>query len=256
MTLAIRLIAGWACLLMVAALPVQAGGLLIMPTRLVLDAAPRTAELRLTNNSTEPATYVLALELRRMGGDGRIAAVERPDARGEVALRMLAVTPETLTLPPGESARIAIIVRPPDDLASGEYRAHLLVRPAAAAGAPTGGGLSLQLTPTVSTAIPIIVRRGTSPPMVGIEGARVVMGTKGATLSFDLTRAGDASAFGDLRVTAPDGRTLALRRGVALYPEIGRRHVSLLLDADEVDAVDIAYLDTAGVRLASARVEP
>jgi len=70
-----------ALLAALAAAAPAAAELLVAPTRVILTAANRTAELVLVNKSTEAAAFRLALENRRMRSDGSLETADeaRPD---------------------------------------------------------------------------------------------------------------------------------------------------------------------------------
>jgi hypothetical protein len=52
-------------------------------------------------------------------------------------------------------------------------------------------------------------------------------------VSLDLTRAGDRSVFGDVRVFKSGVKDpIAVQRGVAVYTEIGTRHVVIPVNPD------------------------
>ena len=65
----------------------------------------------------------------------------------------------------------------------------------------------------------------------------------------DLTRAGERSVFGDVRVFKAGVKDpIAIQRGVAVYTEIGKRHVSVpVADAYKAMAngpVTVEYIET------------
>ncbi|WP_447765588.1 fimbrial biogenesis chaperone [Sphingopyxis panaciterrae] len=211
------------------------GDLLVAPTRLVLDGS-RGTEVVLNNIGAEPATYRISLEIKRMtaaGGLDEIAEADATDAE-KAALSMIAFSPRRVTLPPNQPQVIRVGVRVPEGTPAGEYRAHMLFRavpdaaPASGEAKPAGAGVSIALTPIYGITIPVIVR-------VGDLGAEAVIGEAwvsdtqdGPAFNFDLTRTGNRSVYGDIEVTRPGvAKPLLLARGIAVYPEVGARQVSL-----------------------------
>src|SRR3569623_1210143 len=77
------------------------GDLLIAPTRLVLDAR-RGGEVIQSNQSNEPATYRITLELRRMDSNGDLVPVDETQANAteKAALAMVRYAPHRVLLPP------------------------------------------------------------------------------------------------------------------------------------------------------------
>lgn len=232
MTSFVSRIAAPFALLAVAAPCVAAGDLLVAPTRVVLDGA-RGTEVILNNIGSEPATYRISLKLRRMNREGRLDEVKVPSAEEQAALAMIAYAPRRVTLPPNQPQAIRIGVRAPAGLPDGEYRVHMLFRaipdakPATQAKAP-GGGISISLTPIYGVTIPVIVRRGALQATAAIANARVAEQGGKQAISFDLSRQGGRSIYGEVRVLKPgQAKPAVLARGVAVYKEIGVRNVTL-----------------------------
>jgi len=227
-----------AAVLCAAALPAHAAGdLLVAPTRVILDGS-RGTEVVLNNIGSAPATYRISLEVKRMTPDGGLDEIDEANATPaeRAALDMIAFSPRRVTLPPNQPQVIRVGVRIPDGLAPGEYRAHMLFRaipdavPAVAADAakPAPTGVSIALTPIYGITIPIIVRVGDLGATATIGEARVGTTKDGPAFEFDLMRSGNRSVYGDIEVTRPGVAEPLLRaRGIAVYPEVGERKVSL-----------------------------
>ena len=220
-----------------AAAPASAAGdLLVAPTRIVLDGA-RGTEVILNNIGSETATYRISLELRRMTASGTLEDVKAPTADEQAALAMIAFAPRRVTLAPNQPQAIRIGVRAPQGLADGEYRAHMLfraipdARPATAPKA-AGGGISIALKPIYGLTIPIIVRRGKLEAVAGIANVKLVTVDGRQGVSFDLSRTGTRSVYGEVRVLkAGIDKPVVLTRGIAVYREIGLRTVTLPVQA-------------------------
>ena len=220
----------------VSAFPVQAAGdLLVAPTRVVLDGS-RGTEVVLNIIGSEPATYRISLEIKRMTADGGLDEIDEGDATAaeRAALDMIAFSPRRVTLPPNQPQVIRVGVRVPEGTPAGEYRAHMLFRAVpdavAVGSAPTatGDGVSIALTPIYGITIPVIVRVGPLGAEARIGDARVTETRDGPAFTFDLARTGTRSVYGDIEVTRPGvAEPLLLARGIAVYPEVGQRTVSL-----------------------------
>lgn len=224
-----------------AALPAHAAGdLLVAPTRVILDGS-RGTEVVLNNIGSEPATYRISLELKRMTPDGGLDEIDEANATPaeRAALDMIAFSPRRVTLPPNQPQVIRVGVRIPEGLAPGEYRAHMLFRavpdaaPALDPAKPAPTGVSIALTPIYGITIPIIVRVGDLDATAKIGDAWVGETKDGPALEFGLTRSGGRSVYGDIEVTRPGvAEPLLLARGIAVYPEVGERKVSLRVPPD------------------------
>jgi P pilus assembly chaperone PapD len=238
------------------------GDLLVAPTRIILDGR-RGTEIILNNIGDDVATYRVTVELRRMKADGTLEAVTAPNAKEAAAEAMILYAPRKVTLPPNQPQSIRINARAPVGLPYGEYRALLLfraipdARPATAA-KPTEG-VSFRLTPVYGVTIPIIVRLGNLSAKAAI--ANVAKRSEGGkpVIALDLSRVGDRSTFGEVRVMkAGVAEPIAVAGGIALYTEIDKRSVTVPVDArftaQAQGPVTVEYLEktaTGMVTLAS-----
>lgn len=225
-----------------ASAPASASGdLLVAPTRVVLDGR-RGTEVILNNIGAEEATYRISLELRRMNDRGKLDDVS-PEAASDVekaSLEMIRFAPRRVTLPPNQPQSIRIGVQGTEALPDGEYRAHMLFRaipptPPAGSAEDEANGLKINLIPVYGVTIPVIVRKGELKATAAISNARIGRDDEGATLEFDLARNGDRSVFGEVHVTRPGVKEpLLVAKGIAVYPELPSRLVSLPLFPDQI----------------------
>lgn len=213
-----------------------AGDLLIAPTRVVFDGR-RGTEVILNNIGNEEATYRITLELRRMNDQGRLDDVDplAANAKEKTALEVIRYAPRRVTLPPNQPQSIRVGLQATDTLPDGEYRAHMLFRaipkaPAATGAEDAGNGLKIQLIPIYGISIPIIVRKGNLQATAAMSNVRMGTDNEGRTLEFDLSRNGEKSVFGEIHVTKPGvAEPLSIAKGIAIYPEVSSRKVSLPL---------------------------
>jgi hypothetical protein len=227
--------------------PVYAqGDLLVAPTRVVIDGRGG-AEVILNNTGATEATYRITLELRRMNENGELEAVERQEANTteEAAMEMIRYAPRRVTLPPAQPQAIRINARPSPDLPDGEYRVHMSFnaipeteRVEDADDALPAGGISIKLIPVYGITIPVIVRKGVLEATAGIGNPRIVQSEYGPQLELELSRQGEGSVFGEVRVVRPgESDPLYLARGIAVYPEIGGRKVLLPLSPQIAESI-------------------
>src|SRR3954447_11140189 len=223
------------------------GDLLVAPTRLVLDGR-KGAEIILNNIGDEPATYRVSIEFRRMTEKGDLVDVVSPTATDKAAEDMIVYAPRKVTLAPREPQAIRIAARAPQGLPDGEYRVHMLFRaipPATPVVQPTGEqpkGVQFQLTPVYGVTIPVIIRLGNLEASAGIANVQL---ERGAAVGLDLTRTGTRSTYGEVRVLKAGVKDpVAIQKGVAVYTEIGPRHVSIPLADAELEKKNLADLVT------------
>ena len=250
--------------LLFAACPAYAGGgdQLVAPTRIVLDGR-RGTEIILNNIGDDVATYRISVELRRMTPEGRLVDVAEPNIAEKAAQEMILYAPRRVTLPPNQPQAIRLSARAPQGLADGEYRVHLLFRaiPAPRPAVPAGTkveGVAFQLIPIYGVTIPVIVRLGNLEAKAGLANIRKVTDDGKPAIALDISRVGDRSTFGEIRVLkAGVANPIAVVRGVAVYTELGQRSVIVPIDpahlADASGQVIVQYIeptDTGPVTIA------
>ena len=231
--------AGAAVLALLGAAPTLAqGDLLVAPTRVIISQGG-SSEVILSNIGSEPATYRISVELRRMTEDGDFHEVKEADATPAelAALQMITYAPRRITLLPGQPQSVRISIRPPEGLADGEYRVHLnfravppALKPEAAA-AEAASGVSIKLTPVYGITIPVFVRRGRLDATATVANAHLVTEPAGSYVELDLTRSGQRSVYGEVIGKSPRGEVLFDLRGIAVYPEITHRKVQVPMNA-------------------------
>lgn len=248
----------------------------ISPRRVTFDGTERSASVYVFNQGDTPATYTVELVDRVMSPDGQIRAVaDAPEGpRSPSAMDFIQYTPRRVTLASKESQVIRIRVRPPSD--AGEYRTHLTVTAlpsedtgftAAQAAQSDPDSVALQITALFSVSIPLIVREGAVDARAGIENTVLIAPTEGSpngAVGLDLVRLGANSVYGDVEIHAGTGaadHVVGLVRGIAVYPEIGRRTViaPLALPLTPGEPVRVVYVDDdtkVGTVLGTATVAP
>jgi hypothetical protein len=168
---------------------------------------------------------------------------------------MIIYAPRRVTLAPHEPQAIRIAARPPQGLPDGEYRVHMLFRaippanPVVKASAEPEKGLRFQLTPIYGVTIPVIVRLGNLQATGGIANVQLEKKDGTQAVALDLTRTGSRSTFGEVRVMKAGIKDpIALQKGVAVYTEVGSRHMSIPLSAaykgDATGPVTVQYVET------------
>jgi P pilus assembly chaperone PapD len=230
------------------------GDLLVAPTRIVLDGR-KGAEIILNNIGDEPATYRVSIEFRRMTEAGDLVDVTTPTGTDQKAEDMIVYAPRKVTLAPNQPQAIRIAARPGQGIADGEYRVHMLFRaippatPVVQAPAEQAKGVQFKLTPVYGVTIPVIVRLGNLQATAGIADVRLEKKDGAVAVGLDLTRTGSRSTYGEVRVLKAGVKDpIAIQKGVAIYTEVGKRHVSVpVADAFKASAagpVTVEYIET------------
>ena len=188
----------------------QGGQLAVAPTRVVFEGRSRSAQLSLVNKGANTATFRIKVVNLRMDENGNMQEVDKPDAGQQFAGKLFRYSPRQITLKPGASQAIRLLLRKPKGLADGEYRSHLLMQnvpdqSGLSLEQSTGGdGVAIRLVPVFGISIPVIIRHGKTDSSVQISDISVVPAdeeNKLPRLKFTIDRTGNSSAFGDLVAT-------------------------------------------------------
>ncbi len=231
--------------------------LMLFPTRIVFDKQ-RAAQVELMNQGSTPETYRISLVNRRMGPNGEFIAITEAGPGEQFADEMLRYSPHQVTIPPGGSQIVRIILRKPAELANGEYRSHLQFdRVAEASGSTSledvakqnGSGVGVVINALIGASIPVIVRQGATQAQLSLSELKLLPASEampGGGLALDMNRSGNASIYGDLQVTftTRDGVTFEVAKagGVAVYVPNASRHAVLPLHLPAKQALPGGWL--------------
>ena len=218
------------------------GDLLVAPTRVIINNGG-SAEVILSNIGSEPATYRIMLELRRMNAAGELVEVPEAEANPaeKAALAMVRYAPRRIVLPPGQPQAVRITARPAPELPDGEYRVHMVFRSIPATVSPeeaervrASGQVSIRLQPVYGISIPLFIRKGRLDVSAQLGGVQLLRDGNGGAISVNVTRTGSRSVYGELVARDSKGQQLALVRGVAVYPEVTQITARLPLTAEQL----------------------
>ena len=139
------------------------GQLMVSPTRVVFEGNERSKQVNLINNGAETARYRISLVRRTMNSDGKIQAVDENEP-GMYADEMVRFSPRQVSLAPGQSQTVRLMLRKKAGTADGEYRSHMMFQslPDSTASdvnnlsSDRAKGLSIELIPVVGITIPVI----------------------------------------------------------------------------------------------------
>jgi hypothetical protein len=106
------------------------------------------------------------------------------------------------------------------------FRAIPDARPVTAAAGPVDG-IAIDLRPIYGVTIPVIVRAGQLSATAAISDPKLVTIAGRQGISFELTRTGSRSVYGDVRLVRKGADPLLLSRGIAVYAELDHRTVAL-----------------------------
>jgi P pilus assembly chaperone PapD len=201
------------CLLLLVISSKAMSSLLVTPSRISFDVRDRTQEVIVMNTSGETNSYVLEWTNQKQTSFGAYKVLEGEElASFPTAEQFIRFSPRRVTLRPGESQTVKLLVRRKKDMDASEYRSHLkftaLPNKAAAANkseAPSSqsDGINIKLNLLLSYSIPVILR--TENPESNAEVTEFVYeankdGTKNGSVSVKISKPAANSLYGDFTV--------------------------------------------------------
>lgn len=243
--------------------------IMMLPTRVVMENNDRSSTVVIKNTGDATGDFDIELIDMKMDENGMVV----PYAAGETpqysAVPYVHISPKSVTLKPGESQNVRLLLHKPENMEPGEYRAHVKVRLVSDnvdEPKPTKDAVIAVKTNLVII-IPVIIRNGQTTLTMGIDQAKLNNGKAGhPTVDLYLTRDGNQSSMGDLSVTCTAGgnrQVIKFFPGVSVYRPTPRRFVSIPLDetpknvdlsACKLDVTYTAQQKDGGKALAQAPV--
>lgn len=223
------------------------GDLLVAPTRVLLEGRQRSAEITLINTGSQRAMYRVSFIEMRMSATGEMEEVVQSADDVRAAAPMIRYSPRQVVLDPQVVQTVRIQLRKPAELATGEYRSHLLFRAIPAADPATGiqpsagpSSVQISLTPIYGVSIPIIVRHGDTSAQVALSDLHYFQGAPAtgepSGVEFKVTRVGTESVYGNITVTyipvSGPPQVLGIMNGVAVYTPNAYRLLRIPLSSE------------------------
>lgn len=217
--------------------------LLVTPYRVIFEKGKTLEELTVANTGKDTARYNIGFLQYKMADDGVLKQIAEPEEGILFADKYLRVFPRTVVLAPNEAQIVRVQVRLPAGLAEGEYRSHLYFR-SDVEEAPDMGDevdttkMGIRMIPVYGVSIPIILRNGDLNIETGIEKIAMLKDESGnPKISFDITRKGTMSTFGQIEVNhiTPEGQKTLIGKlnGLAIYPPLSHRSITIPMAPEE-----------------------
>lgn len=221
--------------------------------RIVLEGSKRSEILTIINNSSKPETYRLQwLRFRMENGESSLTQLDENAKADDIkwADDMIRFAPRRVTIPPGGSQQVRLLLRRPKDLQEGEYRAHMQIvteveaQPYEEDPNPTKPSIQLTVQPAIS--LPVFVRHGKLSAEANITNAKLFKTEKGLKVTLTLNRTGNRSVYGDFDFICSDGGENKILReinGIAVYPETTHRDLTFNLELSDTTVANCSNVD-------------
>lgn len=225
--------------------------LLISPTRVVFSDKERSENVVIINQGAATATYRVEMVINKQDASGGYERLERQKDNLSglfLADDMIRFSPRQVTLEPGARQTIRMSLRKPDNLAKGEYRAHLgfIQLPDAVALDRDPNASRMQVFMLTSFTIPVQVWQGSVDVKASIKSAAITAevdepskpNQKQWGVKVVLNRTGTFSSFGKLNIYwKPNAQSeyglLNFIDNASLYREVNTREITVSLGQDK-----------------------
>lgn len=224
--------------------PQEAHALRVTLKRVIFEGPVRTELLTIVNNTAEEQVFRLGWRNMRMTEDKSLEYVKEGESLEGLnpAEDMIRFSPRRVVLAPGASQQIRLMLRRPKDLAEGEYRSHFWIQPEAEAvkfnpdpDKKNEKGPTVQIKMLTGMTVPVFVRNGDLTAAVSFSDVSAAPEGSGVRVKFTLNREGGRSVYGGLKAycTGNGGSLQTESNGIAIYTEITKRHMNLLVPYPE-----------------------
>lgn len=240
----------------------QADALKITLKRVVFEGPKRTEVLTLINSADRPMTYRIGWRHYIMTEEESLVLIKDDEPMPpqiKPVTDMIRYAPRRVTIPPRSSQQIRLMLRTPADLAEGEYRSHLWIRPeedverfrqeTAQNNQNTGRKAGVTIRLLTGVTMPVIVRKGNLSATAEVKDL-VATQTEGfINTSFYISKEGNRSVYGDIDFVCNNGAYIAhSAKGIALYDEVQGRNFKMKfekgLDQAACNDLTVQYYET------------
>lgn len=222
----------------------------VSPKRVIFEGRERSQELLLLNTGETSKKYRIYFRQLKMTQEGGYEPlddsttddknVDDKNDENHFASQAVRFSPRQVTLAPGMTQTIRLLVRKPKGFTDGEYRSHLTFSEipddniGQSIETPSADqGFAFQMRPLLGMSIPIIIRQGKLSQAVEIKQASI----ESNELNFELHRKGLASVYGLITATfTPKDGSPAIEigriKGVSVLTPLEWRSVTLPLSEE------------------------
>lgn len=212
----------------------EANAVRVSMQRVIFTGKKKSEVITIINNTGKKQTYRLGWKKLRMDEKKSLSSIKEGEPSDDIlwAEKMVRYAPRRITVPPGDSQQVRLLLRPPADVQKAEYRAHLWIisegDPPTFVAKPDSSKQEVRLAVQPAITLPVFVRYGDLDATASISDVKTENIQGGLKIAFALNREGNRSIYGDFDFMCADGaQEIMLRqvRGVAVYTEISRRFV-------------------------------
>jgi len=214
-------------------------GLSVAPIQMIFAPRQTIQTFTVSNRSANTTLHRLNLSDEVMQENGSLAT--QAEGFEYSAKKMIRFSPNEITLGPGESQIVRVMIRRPADLKDGDYHTHVMFEEQLTETDKREGGLDAEgqfktnLKTLLTLGIPVIVQHGKierNLEMVGLVGfAQKLEDGNYSPFEIHFKRQGNATGVGYITLKDPNGQNIMAPRSVSVYRE--RDEVKMTSQATE-----------------------
>ncbi|MHA1541050.1 MAG: fimbrial biogenesis chaperone [Alphaproteobacteria bacterium] len=204
---------------------VSNAGFLIYPQKILFHGSMKKQSIKITNVTDTEKTYKLKIVNYEQEKNGGYKVITEENPVAKFASKNFRFSPRRVTLKPGKSQTINIMVKGKGALKDGEYRSHLAIVEKDATKmrtASASSGLGFEIKADYGVTVPVIIRKGKLNMDIKIKSAKLKSDKKGAVLSVDIARKGKKSMRGQFSIF--DGKKeIGVIKNIVVYTNLAGR---------------------------------
>ncbi len=201
-------------------------GFLIYPQKILFHGKTKKQSIKITNVTDTKKTYRLKMVNYQQQKDGGYKKIIKEDPIAKFAEKNLRYGPKKITLSPGQTQTINIMVKSKNSLADGEYRSHLSIvekdTTEMRKASTFGSSMGFEIKADYGVTVPVIIRKGNLQMDVVINSAKLKSDKKGAFLDLTVNRNGQKSMRGQFSIF--DGKKeIGVIKNIVLFTNLSKR---------------------------------
>ncbi len=200
--------------------PVQAN-LQVFPTRIFLSEKSASSHVTLKNPTNETLKFRISAAFYKMSVSGEMSKVEKPTEADPALTNYLQFSPKTISIGPGETQVVRMMVKktPADFL--GDHYAHLHFEPMdSTAIKKEKEAATMVLQGRVAIAIPVVYRKGATDLQISLDQMSLKKNKEGVNVNVLIKNSGKSFSYGDIVLRAiHKGQPIEVRKvtGISSY---------------------------------------
>jgi P pilus assembly chaperone PapD len=194
----------------------------VFPLKADLSQKNRSTSLSVRNKGSQATTYQISLVYYEQAFDGAMTKMSNPTKEMRSAHELIRYSPRRVSLAPGESQVVRLMVRTAKDLTPGDYRVHIRFEEIddLSKEAQKSSVVKMELKARISISIPVIYRHGEAKGEISLDSfALQDLKKEGFFFTAVMNTTGPIFPFGVFKIfhESEDSKPFMIVRGISSY---------------------------------------